>query len=120
MKSVLTVLRPLRYFLTICLCAVLLFSYVTPAFAAPMRNEPNSTANKAAKEFEQESRDAIATDHPPSMAETQKKTRGGGLNEVQGKAGLDELKRPSNSGGVPTVEKDIKEALEKAQDKIGG
>ncbi|MBW4472029.1 MAG: low temperature-induced protein [Stenomitos rutilans HA7619-LM2] len=120
MKDVLTVLRPLRYLVTICLCAVLLFSYVTPAFAAPMRNEPNAAANKAAKEFEQESRDAIATDHPPSLGETQQKTKGGGLNEVQGKAGLNEMKRPSNSGGAPSVEKDIKNVLEKVQDKIGG
>lgn len=120
MKSVLTALRPLRHLLTVCFCAILLFSYVAPAFAAPMKNEPNPTANQAAKEYEQESRDAIATDGPPSMKETQKKTRGGGLNEVQGKAGLDEMKRPSNSGGTPSVEKDIKNVLEKVQDKIGG
>ncbi|MBW4579680.1 MAG: hypothetical protein KME42_08935 [Tildeniella nuda ZEHNDER 1965/U140] len=120
MKDVLAVLRPLRYLVTICLCAVLLFSYVTPAFAAPIKNEPNAVANQAAKEYEQESRDAIATDHPPNLNETQKKTRGGGLNEVQGKAGLKEMKRPSNSEGTPSVERGIKGALEKVQDKMGG
>ncbi|MBW4692672.1 MAG: hypothetical protein KME27_13005 [Lyngbya sp. HA4199-MV5] len=120
MRDVLTILRPLRYLVTLCLCAVLLFSYVTPAFAAPMKNEPNAAANKAAKEFEHESRDAIATDHPPGLSETQKKTRDGGLNEVQGKAGLDEMKRPSNAAGTPSVEKDVKNVLEKVQDKLGG
>lgn len=120
MKDVLIVLRPLRYLMTLCLCAVLLFSSVTPAFAAPMKNEPNAATNKAAKQFEQESRDTIATDHPPTMSETQQKTRGGGLNEVQGKAGLKEMKRPSNAEGTPSVEKDIKNVLEKVQDKIGG
>ncbi|PSB23598.1 hypothetical protein [Stenomitos frigidus] len=120
MKDVLTALRPLRYFLTLCLCAVLLFSYVTPVFAAPIKNEPNAAANQAAKEYEQESRNAIATDHPPNLSETQAKTRGGGLNEVQGKAGLKEMKRPSNSGSIPSVEKDIKNVLEKVQDKVGG
>ena len=120
MKDALTVLRPFRYVLTLCLCAVLLFSYVTPAFAASMKNEPNASANKAAKEFEQESRDAIATDHPPTLSETQKKTRNGGINEVQGTAGLKEMKRPSNAEGSPSVEKDIKNVLEKVQDKIGG
>ncbi|XGV96746.1 MAG: hypothetical protein ACAF41_28985 [Leptolyngbya sp. BL-A-14] len=120
MKDVLTVLRPLRHLVMLCLCAVLLFSYVTPAFAAPMRNEPNAAANKAAKEYEQESRDAIATDHPPTLSETQRKTQGGGLNEVQGKAGIDEMSRPSNAGGTPSVEKDVKNVLEKVQDKLGG
>lgn len=114
------VLRPLRYLATICLCAVLLFSYVTPAFAAPIKNEPNAAANQAAKEYEQESRDAIATDHPPTLNETQKKTRDGGLNEVQGKAGIKEMKRPSNAEGAPSVEKGIKGVLEKVQDKMGG
>lgn len=120
MKDVLTVLRPLRYLVTLCLCVVLLFSYVAPAFAVPAKNEPNAAANKAAKAYEQESRDAIATDHPPSMSETQEKTKDGGINEVQGKAGLNEMKRPSNSAGAPTVEKDVKNVLEKVQDKLGG
>jgi hypothetical protein len=120
MKDVLTVLRPLRYLVTLCLCAVLMFSYVAPALAVPAKNEPNAAANQAAKEYEQESRDAIATDHPPTLSETQKKTRDGGINEVQGKAGLNEMKRPSNTAGLPSVEKDVKNVLEKVQDKFGG
>ncbi|XHX79339.1 MAG: hypothetical protein RBJ76_05250 [Stenomitos frigidus ULC029] len=120
MKDVLAVLRPLRYLVTLCLCAVLLFSSVAPAFAASAKNEPNPSANKAAKEYEQESRNAIATDHPPNLSETQAKTKGGGINEVQGKAGLNEMNRPSNSGGIPSVEKDVKNVLEKVQDKLGG
>ena len=120
MKDALTALRPLRYLLALCVCAVLLFSSVAPSFAAAMKNEPNASANQAAKEYEQESRDAIATDHPPTMSETQKKTRGGGLNEVQGTAGAKEMKRPSNAEGTPSVEKDIKNVLEKVQSKIGG
>lgn len=120
MKAVLTVLRPLRYLVTLCLCAVLLFSYAAPAFAVPATGEPNAAANKAAKAYEQESRDAIATDHPPTMSETQQKTKGGGLNEVQGKAGLNEMKRPSNSAGTPSVEKGVKNVLEKVQEKFGG
>lgn len=120
MKDALTSLRPLRYFLTLCLCAVLLFSYATPAFATPIKGEPNAAANRAAKEYEQESRNTIATDHPPTLSETQKKSSGGALNEVQGKAGLNEMKRPSNAEGAPTVEKDVKTILEKVQDKFGG
>ncbi len=120
MKDVLTALRPLRHLVTLCLCAVMLFASVAPAFAVPARNEPNAAANKAAKQYEQESRDAIATDHPPNMKETQAKTKGGGLNEVQGKAGLNEMKRPSNTSQTPSVEKDVKNIIEKVQEKFGG
>ena len=49
MKDVLTALRPLRYLVMLCLCAVMLFSSVAPAFAVPARNEPNPEANQAAK-----------------------------------------------------------------------
>ena len=120
MKDVLTALRPLRYLVMLCLCAVMLFSSVAPAFAVPARNEPNPEANQAAKEYEQESRAAIATAHPPNLEETQAKTKGGGINEVQGKAGLDEMKRPANASGTPSVEKDVKNIIEKVQEKFGG
>lgn len=123
MKSVLTALRPLRSLFAICICALLFFTAM-PSFAgiaAPMKNEPNPSANKAAKEYEQAGREALERSGPgPTLKESQEMTREGGLNEVQGKAGLEEMKRPSNAGGVPTVEKDIKNVLEKAQEKISG
>ncbi|MBD2021131.1 hypothetical protein H6F43_13175 [Leptolyngbya sp. FACHB-36] len=127
MKSVLAALRPLRFLLSVCICAFLLFSYALPTFDAaavplkdePAKNEPNPSANKAVKEYEQVARDALHTPGGPgpNLEETQARTQEGGLNEVQGRAGLEEMKRPSNSGGVPTVEKSIKNALEKVQDK---
>jgi ABC-type nickel/cobalt efflux system permease component RcnA len=119
MKSVLTALRPLRALLVVCFATLVLFSTVSPSFAAAMKNEPNPSTNKAAKEYEQVSRDALETGHPgPNLKESQEKTKGGGLNEVQGKAGLEEMNRPSNSGGVPTVEEKIQDALESAKNVI--
>lgn len=119
MKSVLKMLRPLRFLFAVCISMLLVVSYVAPSFAAPMKNEPNASANKAAKEYEQVSREPLEAGHPgPNLEESQEKTQGAGLNEVQGTAGAEEMKRPSNSGGAPTVEKQIKNALEKAQDKI--
>lgn len=122
MKSVLTVLRPIRFLLTICIAALVFFQTLPSftAYAAPMRNEPNSSANQAAKEYEQAGRQALERSAPgPSMQESQEVTSGGGLNEVQGRAGIEEMKNPANAGGVPSVEKSIKNALETAQDKVG-
>jgi hypothetical protein len=111
-----SVLRPLRFLVACCFSVLLLLSSVAPSLAAPMKNEPNPSANAAAKEYEQAGRDSLEMGHPgPTLKEAQEKTSGGGLNEVQGTAGLDEMKRPSNSGGLPTVEKQIKKALEKVE-----
>ena len=113
------VLSPFRFLIACCLCVLMLVSYVAPSFAVPMSNEPNPSANKAAKEYEQAARDSLETNGSgPSLKEAQEKTSGGGLNEVQGKAGMNEMNRPSNSGGIPTVEKQIKKALEKAESVV--
>jgi hypothetical protein len=113
-------LRSIRTFLTVCLFSILLFSYTLPSFAAPMRNEPNPNANAAAKKYEQVSREPLEAGHPgPTLEEAQEKAGGGGVNEIQGKVGIENMKRPSNSGGLPTVEENIKEALEAVEGKVG-
>lgn len=116
------ILRPFRFLFAVCISALLLFSSVLPTFsanAAPMRNEPNANANAAAKKYEQVSRGPLEAGHPgPTLKESQEKTQAGGLNEVQGTAAVENMKRPSNSGGAPTVEEKIKDALETAQDKV--
>lgn len=118
MKFNLKQLRPLRALFTLCLTVLMVLSFVAPTLAAPMRNEPNPAANAAAKKYEQAAREALEGGPGPSMKESQKLTNNGGLNEVQGTAAVEDMKRPSNSGGVPTVEKEIKNALEKVQNKI--
>lgn len=119
MKSVLQYLRPLRALFAACLAVLMTVSVVVPAFAAPMRNEPNAATNEAAKKYEDAARAALDTDHvAPDLKESQKMTNNGGINEIQGTIGAEDMKRPSNSGGTPTVEKQIKKALEKAQDKL--
>ena len=105
--------------LALCVCALLLLSSAAPLFAAPMRNEPNPEANVAAKKYEEASREPLEAGHPgPTMKEAQEKTKRGGLNEVQGTAAAEDMKNPANAGGVPTVEKAIKNALEGVQEKI--
>ncbi|HEY9909308.1 MAG TPA: hypothetical protein V6D18_17095 [Thermosynechococcaceae cyanobacterium] len=115
------VLRPLRFLLTFCFCALLWVAYTAPSFAVPATGEPNPSANRAAKAYERVSREPLEAGKPgPNLKEAQAKTSDGGLNEVQGKAGLEEMNRPSNSGGSPTVEKRIEKALEGAQGKVEG
>ncbi|WP_058998497.1 hypothetical protein [Leptolyngbya sp. NIES-2104] len=122
MKSLLSALR---YVLTICLCAVLLFASVAPSALAqavvkdkPMANEPSSSTTKAAKEYEGAARETIDKGGLQSLEEVRDRTKGGGLNEVQGTAGFDEMKRPSNTGAT-SIEEQIEKGLQNA-DKAPG
>lgn len=110
MKSMLS---GLRFFLTLCLCAVLVFSTVVPnALATPMKGE----ATHPAKEYEQTAKDAIDQGGPKNLQEIMERQEPGALNDVQGTVGADQMKRPSNSQGE-SIEQQIKEGLDKIQDK---
>lgn len=120
MKSLLS---GLRYVLTICLCAVLLFASVAPSASAqavvkdkPMANEPSSSTSKAAKEWEGAAKETIDKGGLQSLEEVRDRTKGGGLNEVQGTAGFNEMKRPSNTS-ADSIEEKIERGLEKATGK---
>ncbi len=117
MKSLLS---GLRYVITFCLCAVLLFStFVSSASAQavvkdkPMANEPSSSTTRAAKEYEGTARETIDKGGLQSLEEVRDRTKGGGLNEVQGTAGFDEMKRPSNTSAT-SIEEQIEKGLENA------
>jgi hypothetical protein len=116
MKSFLSALRPLRFLFAICVCALLVFSYVAPGYAAnaPRRGEAESA--QAMKKMENKGREILEAGEPTSLERVQSESNRG-LNEVQGAAGAEDMKRPSNSQGT-TVEQQIKNALEKAQDKV--
>ncbi|MBD1821441.1 hypothetical protein H6F51_02785 [Cyanobacteria bacterium FACHB-DQ100] len=122
MKSLLS---GLRYVLTICLCAVLLFSSFVPSASAqavvkdkPMANEPSASTTKAAKEYEGAARETIDKGGLQSLEEVRDRTKGGGLNEVQGTAGFYNMKRPSNTS-ADSIEEKIEQGLEKATGKAG-
>lgn len=113
MKSLLS---GLRFFLTICLCAVLLLASVVPSAAAqtnvkdkPMTNE----ASKIAKEYERTAKETIDKGGLQSLEEVRDRSSGGALNEVQGTAGFDEMKRPSNTS-AKSIEQQIEEGLDNA------
>lgn len=107
----LSLLRPVRTILTVCVCALLVFASVTPAFAAGSslgKGEENLTSiEKKAQEK--------AMQNPLSREETQAEANKG-LNEVQGAADADKMYNPGNTGGGDTVEANVKKVLEKVTD----
>lgn len=117
MKSILSTLR---FVLVTCLCAVLLFSsVVNPANAAPNPNQPiKGEATEPAKTYERTAKDAIDRGGLRSIEEITERAQNGAVNEIQGTAGIEDMKRPSNTG-ASSIEAKIKGSLEKAQDKAG-
>lgn len=116
MKSILRNLRPLRVLVSLCVCAVLLLAAIpaSPAFAASKIEQP---ANRVAEDYDLRSREALKDGGVSAPMPELQQQQEGGLNEVQGKAGKDELKRPSNSKGT-TIEKQIEKALDGVHDKV--
>ncbi|NDJ15945.1 hypothetical protein [Myxacorys almedinensis] len=110
MKSM---LKKVRALLVVSICALLVFLTVIPpaAIATPMKGEASETA----KIYEQTAVDAINEGGPKSLDKIQER-QSGGLNEIQGTAGFDQQKRPSNSQG-DTIESKIKRGLDKAESK---
>jgi len=109
----LSALRPVRLLLAAFACAFLLFSYASPAYS----DTPQPTAApKAAHQgesnlldIEKEAQEAVLKD-PYSREETQAKANQG-LNEIQGTANLDKMKRPENTQAT-SVEQKSKNFLE--------
>ena len=108
-------LRLVRFLVAVCVCTLLLFSHPFPAYSAPVNPTGNQTAPTEGEsqllQIEREAQEAVLKD-PYSREETQYKASQG-LNEVQGAADLDKMKRPENSQGATSVEDKVKNALEK-------
>jgi hypothetical protein len=113
--------RGLRLFVAGCACALILFSNALPAYSLPNpftdRNTPASTnptegedqlldIEKGAQKTVNRSQDLL------SGKEVMEKSNEG-INEVQGAADADQMKRPSNSQGE-TIEEILEEKLEEA------
>ena len=115
-------LRPVRFLVAACVCALLLFSNAFPAFADPV----NPTSVKSSlqqgeanlQSIEKEAQKAVLKD-PYSQQETTDKANQG-LNEIQGAADFDQMNRPDNSQDAISVEdksKNFLEALTGKKDK---
>lgn len=107
-------LRPVRFLIAACVCAILVFSYAFPALSDTPQPTGNKTAPQAGEsqllDIEKQAQEAVLKD-PYSREETQAKANTG-LNEIQGAADLDKMKRPENSQGATSVEDKSKKFLE--------
>ncbi len=120
MKSLLSTVRVV---LAACLCAMLMFSLAMPtqmASAVPMKNQPiKGEASDTAKTYERTAKDAIDQGGPQGIKAIKERAKDGGLNEIQGTAGIEDMNRPSNSPGMGSIEETLKRSLEKAEGKAG-
>jgi len=116
-------LRPVRLLLAVCVCALLLISYASPAYSDPV----NITGGKKSapqegeaqlRSIEREAQEAVLKD-PYSREQTQSKANQG-LNEIQGNADIDKMSRPENSQDAISVEDKSKNFLEAIKDKVTG
>lgn len=118
-KFKLSALRPIRFLLVAFTCAFLVLSNAFPAYSDTP--QPTSTQKSPAQGesnllgIEKEAQEAVLKD-PYSREETQTKASEG-LNEVQGAADIDKLKRPENSQGASSVEEKSESFLERLTGK---
>ena len=116
-------LSTVRVVFAACLCAVLMFSLAMPtqmASALPMKDQPiKGEASNAAKKYERTAKDAIDQGGPQGIKAITERAKDGGLNEIQGTAGVGNMNRPSNSQGMGSIEETLKKSLEKAEGKVG-
>lgn len=106
-------LRLIRFLVAVCVCALLVFSSGFAAYAA----SPNPTSSSKLNEGEaplndiyKKSEDILSTDKPFSRQAMQEEANSG-LNEVQGSADVDLMKRPDNSQ-ASSIEEKVKDVLE--------
>lgn len=114
MKTVLSMRRMRQVLVAVCAFVLLVFSAIAPVQAAtnaPRTGEAESA--KVMKKMENKGREILEAGGPTSLERVQRESRG--LNEVQGAAGAEDMKRPSNSQGT-SVEQRIERALEGLQD----
>ncbi len=114
MKSIaltLSGMRPVRFLIGSVICALIFFSNAFPAAAI---SSPKSAPEDSTTQLleTQKKTDEITTEPPPGLKEVQKKSNEG-LNEIQGAADLDKMKRPDNTQSSSTVEENILKALER-------
>ena len=111
-------LSRIRYILVVGLCSLLLFSsFVSSASAqAVVKDKPMvNEAGKVAKEYEKTAKDSIDKGGLKSLEEVRDRASGGAPNEIQGTAGIEDMKRPSNTSAT-SIEEQIEKGLGKAGD----
>lgn len=114
--------RSLRLFVAACVCVLMLVSNATPAYSFPNPFAPDKPAQSSDPTKGEDKLQGIEEGAQKTINRSQdllsgkevtKKSEEGRLNEVQGAADIDKMKRPSNSAGE-TIEGILEDKLEKA------
>ncbi|MBD2439044.1 hypothetical protein [Nostoc sp. FACHB-110] len=113
--SVLSLLRPVRFLIVAFTCALMLFTNAFPAFAIDSYQSKPTEATTQLLETQKKT-DEISRSAPPGRAKVQEESNKG-LNEVQGDADIDKMKRPGNSQSATSVEDEVQNFLEKVTGK---
>ena len=117
--------RSLRLFIAGCVCVLMLVSNATPAFSFPNPFSSDKAAQSSSPTKGEEKLQGIEEGAQKTVTREQdllsgkkviEKSNEAGLNEVQGAADIDKMKRPSNSQSE-SVEGIVQEKLEKATGK---
>ncbi|WP_017314595.1 hypothetical protein [Mastigocladopsis repens] len=107
----LSMLRPVRFVIVAFTCALLIFSNALPAAAIGSQKSNPEDATTQLLGTQKET-DKLSTEAPPGLEETQQRANEG-LNEIQGAADIEKMKRPENSQTATTVEDEVKNLLNK-------
>jgi flagellar motility protein MotE (MotC chaperone) len=110
-----SILRPVRFLVAAFTCALLLLSNAFPAFAIDSYQSNPEEATTQLLETQRKT-DEIAKSAPPGLKKVQEESNKG-LNEVQGDADINKMKRPSNSTSSTSVEDEVENFLEKVTGK---
>lgn len=113
--------RSVRLFVAACACAVVLFSNALPAYSFPNPFAPSDAAQTSSPtegedqllDIEESAQKTVNRSQDLLSGDEVKRKSNEGLNEVQGAADIDKMKRPSNSQGE-TVEGILEDKLEAA------
>lgn len=111
MKIFSLALNPFKFLVIAFTCALIFLSSTIPTFAIESyQSEPTEGTTQLLET--QRKTDEVAKSPPATLKEVQKKSNEG-LNEVQGAADIEKMKRPENSQSATSVEDEVKSFLEK-------
>jgi hypothetical protein len=110
-----SLVRPVRFLVVAFTCALLLLTNAFPALAMGTTKSATTEATDQLNQIQRKT-DEKATEPPLGREETQAETYQG-LNEVQGDADFDKMKRPENSQNATTVKDEVGNFLEKMTGK---
>lgn len=105
------IIRPFRFVIATALCLTLLFSNAFPAAAIGSSTSDLSEGTTQLHDIQNQT-DKVARSAPPSLEEVQSKSQKG-LNEVQGDADKNKMKRPENSQNATSVIDKVEDYLQK-------